>query len=463
MLDMEADDITEGPLLRSLLVLAAPLVFQNFVLAAQQVIDLFWVGRLSADGVAALGLAYPIIGVLYALGLTLPMIGTQVVVSQRVGGDAAPGEAYSTAVIVGIGVAALAGGAMVVAVDPLVDLVTSTRPGPVAGNVPTLTVRYLTVLSVGLPLMVITEVVEAGYVGWGDSRGSLYINVASVVVNAILDPILIFGWGPVPRLEIVGAALGTVLSTVLAGGFGLAMIAAGRNGGMLPEGITFDVDTMREIVDVGAPTAGQRLIQQVAGIGLVVLVFTAGGATAVAGYVVGLRVLGFAYIPAYGLQRAIESTVGQNLGADNVTRARRATWLGAGIATGGLLVVGVLQWVFAGAITDFVAPTIGPAREVAITFLHVIAIGYPGVGAMYLLEGGFNGARRTRVSFVAGLFQHWVFRIPLGALAIYLVGGAEVVFWVITVSNVGVAIGLAWYYRHSVEQGMLKRATTAVE
>lgn len=464
MLDVSPEDITEGPILRSLLLLAAPLVLQNLVLAVQQIVDLFWLGRFSADAVAALGLTYPLVALLYALALWAPMVGTQVVVSQRVGAEGNPQSAYTTGMVLALAVGAVVGAVSFLGAGPLVDLITGLRPGEVDGRVPTMAIRYFGVLALAVPLMGATEVVENGFVGWGDSRASLYMNLFSVVINVALDPLLIFGPGPFPALGVRGAALGTAVSSVVAGLIGLTLALAGRNDGMLPSGRAFDSGTAREILDVGAPTAAQNAVRHVAGLALVVLVFVAGGAPALAAYFVGLRVLGFAYIPAQGLQRALQSAVGQNLGAECAARARRATWLGTGVAIGALAVVGAAQWVLAGVLTDVVAPTLaGEARALAVAFLRVIAVGYPAVGAMYLFEGGFNGARRTRVSFVATLLQQWAFRIPLAAATVVLVGGVVAIFWVIVASNVAVALGLAAYYHHSVSEGMLDRAVGAAD
>lgn len=459
MLDGSAEDATEGSLLRSLLLLAAPLLVQNLVLAVQQIVDLFWLGRFSADAVAALGLTYPLVALLYALALYAPMVGTQIVVAQRVGADGNPRSAYTTGMGLALLVGVVVGAAAFLAAAPLVDLVTSVRPGEVAGEVPTFAVRYFDVLALAVPLMGATEVIENGFVGWGDSRASLYMNLLSVAVNAVLDPLLIFGLWRFPELGVRGAALGTAAASVVAGLAGLAMALAGRNGGMLPSRDAFEMGAATEILAVGSPTAGQNAVRHVAGLALVVLVFDAGGAAALAAYFVGLRVLGFAYIPAQGLQRALQSAVGQNLGADRPDRASRATWLGTGVAAGALAVVAAVQWVLAGALTDVVAPTLGAeARALAVAFLRIIAVGYPAVGAMYLFEGGFNGARRTRVSFAATLVQQWVVRIPLAVAVVVLASSVVGVFWVIVASNVAVAVGLAAYYHYSVSEGMLDRA-----
>lgn len=466
MFDVSSEEITDGPLLRSLLVLAAPLLVQNVVQVGQQVIDLFWVGRLSGEAVAAIGLVFPLTTLLFAVVLVTPFVGTQVLVSQRVGRDdrEAARRATFTGVAVGLGLAVVFGAATVLVSRPLIDLMTATRPAGVAGEVPRLAAAYLGVLALGLPLLVLTDTLEAAYVGWGDSRASLYMNVLAVALNLVLDPLLIFGVGPFPGLGIEGAALASVLGGGGGALLGFALVARGRNDGMLSRAAaTLRFDEAYELLDVGLPTSGQRIAQQTARLVVVVVVFTVGGAAGLAAYSVGIRVAAVAVIPAAGLQQAGQSVVGQNLGAGRPDRADRATWLGVAVAGGGLAAIGAGQWLLPGVLTDLFVPSLdATGRALSIDYLRILAIGYPAIGAAYLLQAGFNGARRTRTSFAASLLQYWFVRVPVAVGGAYLLGFEPVaiyaVFWATTISNLVEMAGLGIYYRHEAGGGMFSRA-----
>jgi len=457
-----SSDITEGPLLRALLVLAGPLLVQNLVRVVQQVVDLFWLGRLGEGAVAGVSLAFPLLTLLFALTVFAPFVGTQVLVSQHVGGDDRAGARY--ALLAGLAVALVLG--VVVGVlaflfaAPLVRLLTATRPG--GGAVVPLAVTYLQVTALGLVATTLADTVEAAFVGHGDSRASLYMNVVAVATNVVLDPILIFGWGPVPRLGVAGAALALVLGAAAGLASGGVMVLRGRNDGMLVRARPRVAD-VRDLLDVGVPSAGQQVARQGVRVVIVVVVFAAGGAAGLAAYLLGARVAAVAFVPAIGLQQAAQSIVGQNLGAGAPDRARRVTWLGIAVTAGGLAVVGVVQWFVPGSIVTVLAPDLGSeAAALSRTYLRVLAYGYPAIGAAYLLEAGFNGARRTRTSFVATLLQFWAVRLPLAAAGALLLGyGVVAVFWAVTLSNVAVAVGLALYYRHEVAGGMLDRAADA--
>ncbi|MEF8842704.1 MAG: MATE family efflux transporter [Haloarculaceae archaeon] len=472
MLRVDSEEITQGPLLRALIVLALPLLVQNFVQVANQVVDLFFLGRLSEAAVAGVGLASPAVVLLFALTVYTPFVGTQVLVSQRVGA----GEEAGTVSALGSGllVAAVGGlvlGALAFLAAPwLADLLVAIQPaGEATEAVRGFAVDYLRVVAAGLVAVTLADTVEAAFIGWGDSRAALHINLATVGTNVVLDPLLIFGMGPFPRLEVVGAGVALVAGSAagLLVGVGLAStgrVEGYRLGAAVRSALAFDGDELRELLDVGTPTAAQQATRQLVSVLMVVIVFAAGGAAGLAAYFVGARVASVSFVPATGLQQAAQSVVGQNVGSGATERARRATWLGATVAVAGLAVVGTIQWFFPAEIVRLLVPELdGRAFEFSVVYLRILAYGYPAIGAAYILEGGFNGVRRTRTSLAATLVQFWVVRLPAAAAGAFLLGwGVEAVFWAVTVSNVLVAVGLAVYYRHAVADGMLARAAAEV-
>lgn len=488
MLDVSPEDITEGPLLRALLLLAAPLLAQNAVRVVEQLADLFFLGRASGAAVAGASLGLPLVQILFALAVFTPFVGTQVVVSQRVGGDDPTGGAHGLAagVTVGLALSVAVGALGYVGSRPLVDLLTALRPGGASGPVPGLAAGYIRVYALGLPLVVLADTVEGAFLGWGDSRAPLAMNVLSVGISVALDPVFVFGidLGPVavPELGVRGAALSAVLGAGASLVLAVALVVAGRNDGMLPAGNRRPggealLGTAREILDVGGPNAGQQLARQTARVAVVVVVFAAGGAAALAAYYVGARVAAVSYVPASGLKQAAQSIVGQNLGAGLPARARRVTWLGAGVAAGGLAAVGVVQWLLADGIVAVLVPAASAETVfLSVAYLGILSVGYPAIGAAYLFEAGFNGVRRTRTSFVATLCQFWAVRLPLAvglsfpvglalplgvALPVGLGLGGVGVFWAVTLSNIAAAVGLAAYYAHETADGMLERASDA--
>ncbi|MDX1745170.1 MAG: MATE family efflux transporter, partial [Halobacteriales archaeon] len=320
---------------------------------------------------------------------------------------------------------------------------------------------YLATYALGLPMIFLADTAEASLVGVGDSRGSFMLNGLAVGLNVLLDPLLIFGFGPIPALGVRGAALATIIGYSI--GFGLAVVLfiRGRQGLILTrEAVRVDTDRIREIVDVGLPNTGQRVGQQGARVVLIGIVSAVSGPAGLSAYTVGARVASIAFIPAQGLGQAAQSIVAQNLGAARHGRAQRATWIGAAIAIGGLGVVGVLQWFVPGPLTALFIPD-ASQQGAALTesYLRILAYGYPALGAVYMFAAGFNGARRTRITMMATLLQYWAVRVPIAVVGAITLGyGVIAVFWAVTISNIVGATGSGIYYRHASANGMLVRA-----
>jgi putative MATE family efflux protein len=457
------NEITEGSLLKALVSLASPLLLQNFIQVAQLLIDLFWLGRFHAAAVAALGLVYPLTGLLFSVTTAIPFIGTQVLVSQRVGSDDQQGarRATFTGLTAAVGLSVTFGLFVAVVAGPAVNAVTSVQPQASSAEVVQLAAMYVTVLALGVVFASTGDVMEASFVARGDSRVALYLSVVTVIANAILDPFLIFGYGPVPRLGVKGAALATVGGYLSSLAMAIAFAASGRAGGVVSRtAAAFERSDFRELFDIGYPKAAQSIARRTGRMAVVSIVFATGGAVGLSAYIVGTRVSSVASIPAFGFQQATQSIVGQNLGADQPERANDATWLSVAVTAGILGVIAVIQWSGAGFITTVVAPELqGAGYSLAVQFLRILALSYPALGAVYVLQGGFNGARRTRVSFVTSLAQYWGVQLVVSLVAgVWLGVGVIAVFWSITASNVVAAIGLGLYYWHASGNGMNKRA-----
>jgi len=458
MFDVSRDDIVGGSLARTLVILAGPLVAQNFALVAQSVVDLFWVGRLGGQAVAAVGLASVVVAL-----LTVPLraffVGGQILTSQRVGAEetVSARRVPFTAAACAVAAAAVLGGALVVFADPVAGLFTGD------GTVRSLAASYLTAYALALVAIAASDTLESGFTGWGDTRAALYVNLTAILVNVVVDPLLILGYGPFPKLELFGAALATAVGYGVGAAFALALAARGRQGFELTrDALRPRLDTAREVVDLGLPIAGQSTGRQVARLAMIWVVSAVGGPAGLAAYHIGSQVATVAFVPAQGVAQAATSVVGQNLGAEKPSRARRATWIGVTIAAVGLSIFGVIQWFVPAPIAQVFVPDIsGQALEYTVRYLQILAYGYWALGAIYTVEAGFNGAGNTDVSMYSTLAQYWGVRIPVALLGAYVLDlGAAAVFWGVTLSNVAAALWLAGYFYLSADRGMLHRAAT---
>ncbi|MFC7135762.1 MATE family efflux transporter [Halobaculum litoreum] len=225
MLDVSSEEITDGPLGRALAFLSVPIVAQQLALTAQSIVDVLWLGRYSGDAVAAVGLVAPLVGLVVAVAGGV-FTGEHVLVSQRVGNDDERGASRAVfhALVAAVAVMLLLLGVTVAVGRQLVGLF---DPG---ANVARLAGVYLVAMTGAFTVSAVSDVFEYGFIGAGDSRTPLFVNLLSIGISIGLDPVLIFGYGPIPGYGIAGAAYATAI------GFGVGavvMIAAavwGRRG-----------------------------------------------------------------------------------------------------------------------------------------------------------------------------------------------------------------------------------------
>lgn len=456
VLDVTSRDITDGPIAPTLVALSVPLVVQNLVHVCNQLVDTFWLGRVGEIAVAAVGLDFPLLAIMFGIAASAT-VGTQILVAQRVGSgadaDARRMVFNGLALAFVLGLAIL--GTVAVAGDELVRLLGA---GP---EIAPLATAYLLVLAAFFPLATSSDAIERGFIGWGDARAALYINLATVATNVALDPFLILGYGPVPAAGVRGAALATGI------GYGVGLLVAlvlatGRRRSLalsLRDAHLSAVD-LRELVDVGVPVSGQRLAGQSSRVAVIAVVATVGGAAGLAAYTVGARVATVAFLPATGLGSAAQSMVGQNLGAGRPDRAHSTIRSGVAVGGGVLLLVGAGQWLAPDALATVFLPTATDLGfALTVEYLEILAYGYWAMGVSAVVLAAFNGASRTRTGFVVDLLKYWAIRIPaavaaLPAATVTVLGlsvgglglGVDAVFWAVTVSNVITAVGISGYY-----------------
>ncbi|MFC3477997.1 MATE family efflux transporter [Halobacterium litoreum] len=458
MFDVSKEDITEGSLSRALAVLAAPLVAQQVVVALGAVVDIFWLGRVNEAAVAAVGLVVPV----YAL-ISLPVMasytGAQILTAQSVGADE-HGRATRLPVH-----GAVLGAVLAFVLAALVTVVAPDIVGLLGADddVFGYAVTYLSTYMFAYVPIAISDGLEGGFVGWGDSGTAFALNAVNIVVNAVLDPFLIFGWGPFPEWSVFGAAVASIVGVTVSAVLAVAVAASGRRQFAVSRSdLRVRSSLFREILAVGGPVGLQNAGRQAARLGMVAVISIAGSTAALAAYNVGAQLATIAFVPASGLANAATTVVGQNLGADRPDRARRATWLSVGVAVVALLGVGALQLAYPARIAETFAPALdGAGLRLTVEYLEILALGYWALGAIYTLESGFNGASRTSVSMYATLVQYWGIRLPIAAFGVFVFNYTVLAaFWAVTLSNVAAAVGLAVYFWHSTDDGMLRRAAS---
>lgn len=267
------------------------------------------------------------------------------------------------------------------------------------------------------------------------------------LINIVLDPILIFGFGPIPALGIQGAAIATATGRGLAVLYQIYLLAAGRKRVVIrARHLRVELPVMTTLLKLSLGGIGQHIIATSSWIGLIRII-SVFGSTVVAGYTIALRIMVFALLPSWGLSNAASTLVGQNLGAGQPGRAERSVWVTGWVNMIFLGVVGLLLIVF----SEFFVRLfiIDPAVITAgSNCLRIISIGFIAYGFGMVLVNALNGAGDTFSPTIINVFCYWLLEIPL-ALFLALHSGLNEtgVFISIVIAETIMTLTAFWLFR----------------
>ncbi|HEY0014980.1 MAG TPA: MATE family efflux transporter [Longimicrobium sp.] len=403
-------DYTDGPIGRSILLLSVPMVLEMAMESVFAIVDIFFVSRLGADAVAAVGLTESLLAIVYALAMGLG-IGATALVARRIGEKDAEGAAHSAvqAILLALIISAVLGIAGSLLAPHLLGLMGASPEVIRTGT------GYARVMLGGEAAIIILFVVNAIFRGAGDAAIAMRVLWLANLINIVLCPCFIFGLGPFPRLGVTGAAVATTIGRSAGAAFALWRLS--RPDGRIPVArrhLRPDWAAMGRILRLSSTATLQMLIGTASWIGMARIV-AAFGSPVLAGYTVGMRVVIFALLPSFGLSNAAATMVGQGLGAGKPERAERAVWKACTYNLVFLGVVGLVFVVLAGPIIRFFSTDPEVVRHGAAA-LRVVAAGFPLYAYGMVLTQAFNGAGDTWTPTWINLAVFWAFEIPAAYL-----------------------------------------------
>ncbi|HEX2792782.1 MAG TPA: MATE family efflux transporter [Candidatus Paceibacterota bacterium] len=432
----------EGPILVSLVALAVPIVLTNLLQAGYQLIDAFWVGRLGGEAVAAVSVSFPVIFLSIALGTGLAVAGSTLI-AQYVGAkQQAMVNHVAAQTLLMIALVSLALGALGYLLAPFLLSLMGVEQA-----VHDSALGFMRVSFIGLVFTFTFFMFQSIMRGIGETTLPIYIVAATVALNFALDPLFIFGWGPVPALGVMGAALATLGTQCIAALIGLVVLFRGRHGIQLGwKDFAPDVAYIKRAFFLGFPASIEMSARALA---LTVMTFLIAsfGTLAVASYGVSSNVIQVIIIPAMGLSMAISILVGQNIGAGNVERAARIGRLGAWLSFWLLSAVGLLVFAFAPQLVAFFVPDEAEVIAGGAAILRIMCLSWGFLGAQIALTGVLRAAGNMVVTMVLTLVSQWVIQFPLAyVLSKHTDLAATGIWWAFPVTNVlTVLITLAIY------------------
>lgn len=434
-------DFTEGPIGRAVVLLAIPMVLEMSLESVFAVVDVFFVSRLGAHAITAVGLTESMLAIVYALAMGLS-IAVTAVVARRWGEKDHEGAAHATAqaLLLGLGVAVVLGVAGVLLAPSLLGLMGA------APEVLAIGTGYTRIMLGGEVTIILLFLLNAAFRGAGDPVIAMRVLWIANAINIVLDPCLILGLGPFPELGVTGAALATTIGR----GVGVliavrALLRPGHRLSVRREHFHFDPAVIGGVIRLARTASLQFLIGTASWIGLVRLLATY-GSVAVAGYTVAIRMVIVGILPSWGLSNAAATMVGQALGAGKPDRADASVWVASRYNLAFLASLGILFVAFSPAIVGVFGDD--PAVTwVASRALRIVALGFPLYAFGMVLTQAFNGAGDTWTPTWLNLVVFWLFEIPLAWLLSRRLGmGPDGAFWAITVafSLLAGAAALAW-------------------
>jgi len=407
-------DLLEGDIGITLRRMTIPMILGMVMMMSFGLIDTFFVSLLGTDPLAAISFTFPVTFTVISLNIGLG-IGTSAIIGKLQGSkEITKSQQYATGSlmlsVLLVGALALIG---FFTIEPVFKLLNATENlMPYISDY--MGLWYLSSIFLAMP-MVGNSVLRA----CGDTRTPSIVMAAGGGLNALLDPVFIFGLGPIPAMGIKGAALATFIAWIV-GALWILNILAVRRKLMLPRLLTLTElrDSSREILKIGLPAAGANMLTPVAG-GVMTAVVAGYGAEAVAAWGVGNRMESIASIVVLALSMTLPPFISQNVGAGQVERVKKAYSLTLKFVLVWQFIIFLVMW----GLSSWIAVAFANEVEVSVLiqlFLMIVPLGYGMQGIIILTNSSLNAMHRPMTALVLSVIRLFVFFVPISIAGSFL-------------------------------------------
>ncbi len=412
-------DFTEINIFRAVFILSVPMILEMLMESFFSIADIYFVSRLGPDAMAAIGLTESLMTIVYAIGMGLAT-GTTAIISRRIGEKKRELAAVSAvqAIITGLLVSLIIAVPSAIFAGDILRLMGAGEAVVREGKV------YAAIILGGNGIIMLLFINNAIFRSAGDAAISMRVLFLANILNIILDPCLIFGLGPFPELGIKGAAIATTIGRGLAVIYQFYLLFRGNTRIIIMwKALKIELAIMLKLIKLSLGGIGQSLIATTSWIGLVRIIAEF-GSISLAGYTIGIRIIVFAILPAWGIANAASTLVGQNLGANRPDRAEKAVWMTGFFNS---LVLGLIS-LFLIMKPEFFIGFFTSEVEViksAVLCLRIVSYGYIFYALGMVVIQSLNGSGDTITPTIINLFCFWLFEIPLAYLLAMHLGFAE--------------------------------------
>ncbi len=434
-------DLLHGNILEELLILGLPVMVANLVQTLYNLVDAFWLGKVGKAALSAPTITFNVVFVIIAFSMGVS-VGGSTLVAQYTGAkmdkEAKKAAGTTITMMLALGVLFAIIGYFV---TPSVLKLLHT---PKDAYIPTL--KYMRTIFMGLPFMFGYMSFQGIVQGRGNTVTPMKIITFSLLLNAVLDPLLIFGiW--FPKMGVTGAALATDLARVLALYLGFRYLFSEKSQIRLTiKDFGIDWKIVGKIFKIGLPLSIGQMATSL-GFTLLISIVNLFGSAVVSAFGIGNRIISLLNMPAMGFSQAATVMVGQNLGADNTERAEQTVWTAAKVIAIVLFSGATLTFLFGGYIVKFFIND-PEVIKVGTNLFRIASYSVPFFGIMFAFNAAFSGSGHTTPILVLNTTRLWGIRIPVAYyLALKMKMGPNGIFYAMVVSNVIIAAAAYLWFR----------------
>ncbi len=447
--------ILKGNIQRVIIALSLPIMFNNLIQTIYNLTDTYFIGQLPGNKIASISFVWPIIFFMMAFGIGISMAGTGLI-SQYLGSNQedkamrVSGQIISFSVVFSVTMGIIGS----LASYKIIETMGAT------GDLLKYANEYLSIMFLGMPTMFIMFAYTAIKRGEGDTVKPMIITLFSVVLNIILDPIFMFTFG----LGVKGAAYATILSRGIFGIYAVFTLFKPHNALQLKiDDLKFDKELLTKLIKVGMPAS---IGQSTAALGFAVLnIFIVSfGEVTLTAFTLGNRVTSLIMMPAMGIGNALSPIVGQNLGADQIERAKKFIKSSVVMSTIFLAIGGAIILYFSNQVLEVFTSNYR-ILEQGVPYLRLITLSIPLMGYFQILNGIFQGSGHTKFAMLLMTGRLWVLRIPMIILSKNFTNlGYNGIWYSMVLSNlITVLVGYAIYKSGKWETKVIKREEKIIE
>lgn len=438
----EERDYTSGSIDKAIILLSIPMVLEMLMEGLFAIVDIFFVSKLGKEATATIGLTEVVMTQVIAIALGLAM-ATTAMVARRIGEKDKEGASIAAmqAIFLGFIVCVIVAVFFFFTSDGILRYMGGSDKLVETGT------GYARILLTGSSTLFFLFLLNAIFRGAGDASIAMRTLWIANGVNILLDPMLIFGWGPFPEMGVTGAAVATTIGRGIGVSYQVYHLVNGKSRIHLQRRhLVWMGNIVKKLIRVSSTGVLQWSIATASWFFIIKIIAVFGDA-AVAGYSIGIRIIIFTILPAWGMAAAASTLVGQNLGALKPDRAEQSVWRSAFFNMIFLFTISIIFFVFAPVFIPFFTPDPEVIHH-GVLCLRIICMGYIFYAYGMVIGQAFNGAGDTVTPTWLNFIAFWLLQIPLCfTLARLLEWGPVGVYWGIAISESILAIMAIWIFK----------------